>query len=59
MSAKALIEVDVQIAILGDRAAKGEDTGEIAFQLEALLKRREELIPQMVAERLRDFALAA
>ena len=51
MSAKALIEVDVRIAVLRAETAQGKGNAEAAAQLEALLKQRGELIRKMVAER--------
>jgi hypothetical protein len=51
MPAKALIEVDVRIAVLRAQTAQGKGNAETAAQLEALLKKRGELVTKLVAER--------
>ena len=51
MSAKALIEVDVRIAVLRAETAQGKGNADGAAQLEELLKQRGELIVKLVAER--------
>lgn len=51
MSAKALIEVDVRIAVLRAEMAQGKGNADAAAQLQELLKQRGELIRKLVAER--------
>jgi hypothetical protein len=56
MAAKALIDIDVQIAFLRRECDEGRANNITIARLKELLKKREELIPQMVAERQLAFA---
>jgi hypothetical protein len=58
MAGKALLQVDLQIALLRDQSdfAQPDVT---TWELSELLKKREELIPKMLVERFGDFQLAA
>ena len=56
MTAKALINVDVEIALLRKECDEGRATNVTITRLKELLKKREELIPQMLAERQLAFA---
>ena len=52
MSAKALIAVDLQIALLREQFARGGGAAEAKLRMDQLLKQRGELIEKMVAERV-------
>ena len=51
MPAKALIKVDMRIAMLRELAAQGKEAAESSAEMIELLKQRGELIEKMVAER--------
>jgi hypothetical protein len=56
MAAKALLDIDVQIAFLRRECEEGRANNVIIARLKALLAKREELIPKMIAERQLAFA---
>jgi hypothetical protein len=51
MPAKALIKVDMRIAVLRELAAQGKENSQHSAEMVELLKQRGELIEKMVAER--------
>jgi hypothetical protein len=51
MPAKALIKVDLRIAVLRELAAQGKENSQHSAEMVELLKQRGELIEKMVAER--------
>jgi hypothetical protein len=56
MAAKALIVIDLEIAKLRQECDSGRANNVTIRRLKELLKKREELIPQMLAERQLAFA---
>jgi hypothetical protein len=56
MAAKALLKIDVQIAFLRRECEEGRANNVTIAQLKKLLEQRQELIPQMLAERQIAFA---
>ncbi|HUS35738.1 MAG TPA: hypothetical protein VM680_10335 [Verrucomicrobiae bacterium] len=56
MAAKALLKIDVQIALLRRECDEGRANNVTIAQLKKLLEERKELIPQMLAERQIAFA---
>ena len=56
MAAKALLTIDLEIARLRKQCDEGRANNVTIARLQELLKQREELIPQMVAERQWAFA---
>jgi hypothetical protein len=53
MSARALIEVDVRIAVLRAETAQGKGNADATAQLQELLKQRGLLITKLLEERWR------
>ena len=51
MPAKALIEIDMRIAVLRELAAQGKEDPQNSAEMVELLKQRGELIQEMVTER--------
>lgn len=56
MAAKALLQIDVQIAHLRKECEEGRANNLTIARLKKLLEKRQELIPQMIAERQMAFA---
>ena len=56
MAAKALINIDIEISFLRKECDEGRANTVTIARLKELLKKREELIPQMLAERQLAFA---
>ena len=56
MAAKALINIDIEISFLRKECDEGRANNLTVARLKELLKKREELIPQMLAERQLAFA---
>jgi hypothetical protein len=51
MPARALIDVDLRIALLREETSQGKGNAKIDAEMEELLKKRQQLILKMVAER--------
>jgi hypothetical protein len=51
MPARALIEVDMRIAVLREETSQGKGNARTVAEMEELLKKRQELILKMVEER--------
>ena len=51
MPARALIDVDMRIALLREETSQGKGDAKTIAEMEELLKKRQELILKMVAER--------
>ena len=56
MAAKALINIDIEISFLRKECEEGRANNVTVARLKELLKKRDELIPQMLAERQVAFA---
>ena len=56
MAAKALINIDIEISFLRKECDEGRANNLTIARLKELLKKREELIPQILAERQPAFA---
>ena len=52
MAAKALLALDIEIALLREQIAHGEGGIAIEARLDQLLAARRDLIPKMLAERM-------
>ena len=56
MAAKALLKIDVQIAFLRRECEEGRANNVTIAHLKKLLEERQELVPQVLAERQMAFA---
>ena len=56
MAAKALLQIDVKIALLRKECEKGCANNVTIAELKRLLEKRQELIPQILSERQLAFA---
>ena len=50
MTSKSLLEIDLRIALLRERAARGQGDDETVIELRELQKKRGELIEKIVAD---------